>query len=129
MAKQEADVNVATQHFQLYKGNGCVTTEGAYTFIDKLDSTRSITVPSEGRYRYKIFTTDYAGNMAESACSTEMIVDTTMPIAVTGAAFSGTPYDHDRDLTVTWTLGGSTDLVNHRLDVYSNSGCTIQDGR
>ena len=43
-------------------------------------------MPSEGRYRYKIFTTDYAGNTARSACS-EMIVDTTMPIAVTAAAF------------------------------------------
>ena len=121
-------VEIASQTFQLYKGSTCSVTEDGLKTPSRTDSSRAVSVSGEGIFHYKVFITDFAGNTTASDCSPQIIVDTTMPEPVSAASWQGGPYELSSAVTATWTLGSSTDLINHRLNVYKDPACSVVEG-
>ena len=95
------------------------------SLLKLLTSTHNFTSGASGNtYYYNITSTDLAGNSATSACSTaSMSIDTTFPNAATAIAWAETSPYNSTVITSTWTLGGSGDVANHRVQYYNDGTC------
>ena len=74
---------------------------------------------------YEITTIDNAGNTSTSGCSSGMEIDTAPPTDnAANPQFTDAIDGDGNDIAVTWTAFSDTNLSDHRITTYTDSGCT-----
>jgi hypothetical protein len=73
--------DVSSQDIQLFSDGICGTPEGGPVSLGSAANTYNFTSALDGMtYSFSIDTTDFAGNLTSSSCSTSITIDTTVPI-------------------------------------------------
>ena len=124
-----SDVNLTNHRIKTYTDSGCSVGETDHGVTGSTSNSDSIIIDSltNGSYYATVTAIDAAGNSTTSACSTDsIIIDLINPTDNTANIQFTNDYDQDgNDLAVTWTAFTDTNLSDHRLYTYTNSGCSI----
>ena len=123
------DTNLSNHRITTYTDNGCSVGATAHPLTGTTTNSDSITIDglTDGTYYATVTGFDAAGNFTTSGCSTDsIIIDSTNPTDNTANLQFISTFDTDgNDIAVTWTAFTDSNLSNHRLKTYTNSGCTL----
>ena len=120
--------DVASQSIQFYTGATCGATSGGAIALGSGVTSQSFTGSNATTYSYRVTTTDNASNSTVSSCSTSMALDNAVPLAPVPTDFAEGTLTNTTSVTARWTLGGSSDIANHRVEYFTDSGCASSAG-
>ncbi|TNF28419.1 MAG: hypothetical protein EP319_09010, partial [Deltaproteobacteria bacterium] len=122
------DTYLTNHRIKTYTNSGCTLGETDHGLTGSNTNSDSTIVDglSDGVYYATVTAYDAVGNSTTSACSTDTIeIDKTVPTDNTANLQFTNVYDNDgNDIAVTWTAFTDSNLSDHRLYTYTDSGCT-----
>ena len=122
------DTNLSNHRITTYTDSACSTGATVHPFTGSTTNSDSATIDglADGTYYAIVTAFDVAGNSTSSACSTDsIIIDSTAPTDNTAnLQFTDVTDADGNNIAVTWTAFTDTNLRDHRLYTYTDSGCT-----
>lgn len=76
---KSTSTDLASQKVRFYTGTACNTYTGTENSVTTSATTSNFTGTNGNTYTYQVISTDTAGNSITSACSSALVVDTTVP--------------------------------------------------
>ena len=119
--------DVASQTIQFYTDSSCTggNEDGSAIALGAVTTTQVYTGTNGITHGYEITTIDNAGNTSTSGCSSGMEIDTAPPTDnAANPQFTDAIDGDGNDIAVTWTAFSDTNLSDHRITTYTDSGCT-----
>ena len=127
--------DVTSQILNVFPTNDCSGTPVAYTFANNTTASQAITVANGTSYTFTVTSTDSATNASTTSCSSAMTINTSVPDAASGLAWSpagiacsasncgsDTNAVATQALTATWTKG-ATGVSSQSISIFTGSGC------
>ena len=116
--------DVANQEIEFYTGScpGTVHTAWASTAATTT-STAAFTGTNANTHYFRIRTTDNAGNVTLSSCSSAMSIDTTAPAAASALSGSSGTVANGGAIGASWTKSVATDIAYQSIQFYNTTGC------
>ncbi len=120
--------DLSNQKIQLYSDGSCTTTSGSLINLSSSSTqTYAFSASAGNTYSYKVTSFDSAGNSTASACSSSLVVQSTIA-AATSVSWSQTSPYNNTSVTASWTKSVDGTLTNQKLQFYSDGTCTTTSG-
>ncbi|MDA9189400.1 Ig-like domain-containing protein [bacterium] len=121
--------DIASQSIQYYSDATCSTMDGSMIALGAAVTTNSKAGLADGdSYTYEITTTDNAGNLTVSPCSSGIVIDTAAPASATVLAWTESSPHNLTTVNASWTPSVAGDIASQSIQYYSDATCSTMDG-
>ena len=120
--------DVASQTVTYFTDAICTSAEGTNSALGSAATTHAFVGANAFSYYYNITTFDNAGNNTVSDCSPVISIDTTAPVNPTALTWLEVSPHNATNITASWTLSVSGDVVSQDIAYYTDPSCTAAQG-
>ena len=121
------DSNLVSQEIVFYHGGGCIIPEGTSSTLGAAVSSQVFTGSNGSSYSFRVISAYSGGNTTQSACSSEMSIDTTAPAPASSPSWAETSPHSGLAVTANWTPSPDAGLSSQEVILYSGAGCLLYE--